>query len=184
MKRVQLRDVSLLILAVVVAVLVVFAVRASLPPQSGSVPSDRYPFPQTSEFPTTTALGRLAVEDVADRFLSGVGWSSPATGSRGWDFDGIEVLTLDGRRAGVYGLLMFHEPVELPTDSGFVICGEILEPLRSGVGSTLVRGLYVAMLDGRTQPYHVLPVTVEEVLPQSRDLGWTGAGKCSEPALP
>ena len=183
MKRVQLRDVSLLILAVVVVVLVVFAVLASLPPQSGPVPSDQYPFPQTSEFPTTTAVGRLAVEDAA-RFLRDVGWSSPVTGSRGWDFDGIEVLTLYGRRAGVYGLLMFDEPAEFPTDSGFVVCGEILEPLRSEVGSTSAMGLYIAMLDGRTQPSHVLPVTAEETLPQSRDLRWVGAGKCSEPALP
>ena len=42
MKRLQLRDVSLIILAVVVAVLVVFTVRVSLPPQSvASSPSEK-----------------------------------------------------------------------------------------------------------------------------------------------
>ena len=166
------------------AVLVVFAVRASLPLQSGAAPVDPPSFPETSEFPTATSDGRLALEDAAAQFLRDAGWSSVTNNPRGSDIGGIEVLTLGGRRAGVYGLLFFEEPANLPPDSGFVFCGEILEVRQSGVGATSVKGLYIAMLDGRTQPYHMLPSADGETLPQSRDLAGAGAGKCAESATP
>ena len=120
MKRLQFRDVLLLALALVVVVLVVFAVRASLPLQSGAASVDHPPFPETSEFPTATSDGRLALEGAAAQFLRDAGWSPVTNNARGWDFGGIEVLTLGGRRAGVHGLLLFEEPANLRPDSGYV----------------------------------------------------------------
>ena len=98
--------------------------------------------------------------------------------------DGLDVLTLDGRRAGVYGLLLFEEPADLPAAPGFVLCGKILEPPQSEVLTTSDIGLYIAMLDGRVQPYHVLPVTDDEMLPRARDLGRAVSGECPQPRLP
>ena len=165
----------------VVAVLVVFTVRVSLPPQSVARPADEYPFPVVSEFLITMADDRLVLEDVAARFLCDVGWSPATDSSWGWDFDGIDVLTLDGRQAGVYGLLLFEEPTDLAANLEFVLCGEILEPLQSEIGPNSAMGLYIAVLDGRAQPYHVLPVTAEEMLPRARDLRRAASGECPRP---
>ena len=95
--------------------------------------------------------------------------------------DGLDVLTLDGRRAGVYGLLLFEEPADLSAAPGFVLCGKILEHPQSEVLTTSDIGLYIAILDGRVQPYHVLPVTDGEMLPRARDLGRAASGECPQP---
>jgi hypothetical protein len=136
------------------------------------------------EFPTTTVDDRVALEEAAARFLDDLGWSPPGGGSQGWRFEYVDIVTLDGRRAGVAGLLLMEQPADFPPRPGFVLCGAALDSPQSDDLPTAAEGLYIAMLDGRTQPYHVLPVTDAEIFPQSRDLGRVDAEKCRRPARP
>lgn len=183
-KRIRVQDVGLLALAAVVTVLVAFAVRASLPFSGAPMPADQYPFSIVSEFPAETAEDRVTLAETASRFLSDIGWSPPEGGSPGWRWDCVDVLTVDGHRAGSYGLLLFEQAVDLNVHSGFVVCGVAWEFSREDGGFTSVKGLQVAVLDGRWEPYHILPVTGVEKFPQSGDLGWSGAEQCGQPARP
>ena len=178
MNRALVGNILLLALAVGVAILVGLAVWVSIAPHSGPREGDEYPFPSAAEFPAATEDDRVALASVAAAFLRDMGWSPPAGESRGWYFADVAVLTLDGRRAGTYGLLTLDAPVDLSGNRGPVLCGSPLDSWEWDGAPTSVMALYVALLDGRSQPYHILPVTDVETFPQAGDLGQALSEKC------
>ena len=136
-----------MVLGLVVAVLVVLAFGIPRLGGDGPLGGEAPPFPQGSEFPTTTVHDHDALGAAGRAFVETAGWQPDLP--TGWDI-GVAVLTQDDKRVGVRGNLQFGSDVAAD-NTGFVRCGERFE----WTGRT--SGLHVTIMDGRAEPYDVLP---------------------------
>ncbi len=146
--------------------------------------NDEYPIGSSPEFPVVTEYDVAALDGAASRFLLGVGWSAPEGHSRGWRFGHVGVITFSGHRAGVYGVLMLVVPAQLSEASGLFLCGFPLDVRGGYEGPSSSIVLYFALLDGRSGPYHILPVSDLETLPQVGDFAGALSAECEPLSLP
>ena len=78
------------------------------------------------------------------------------------------MLTINGETAGVQGSILLDDPVESADNVSLTLCrnpGEWEMPFDS------IPGYYVALLDGESDPFHLLPLTAQANVPRLRDLG-------------
>ena len=130
----------LLLLAVLVCVLVVLALRVSID-TSDPVAGERSPFGPVSEFPQLAEGDRPLPEAAAQDHL-------PSADIRVQD---VMVLPRNGERPGVWGTLMLDD-VEVP-DFPYILCGESLVIESSLTPASLATAV---LADGTV--YHLLPI--------------------------
>ena len=170
MKRyLTISNAALVVLAILAVGTTAFAVWVT----TVSVPSpdkdDNYPLPLSSEFPVP--------EKKDGESLKVAVASALALNPERLGVDGIAVLTREGERAGASGLVLDETPVQLHENTTFVVCGSQVS-LPKQDQTTAPLGFYVALLDGESTPYHLLPLDENGAFPEEWDLGSSDKYPC------
>ncbi len=106
---------------------------------------------------------------MASEFLSGPDWGNVSS-YPGWEFEGIDVLTLGGQRIGIHAKVIFGETISMPGTLAFVRCGSAETWKRKGPRTIAMRGVLVQLMDGDTRPWQVLPLDGDGRVPSAEDM--------------
>ena len=141
--------------------------------QRGSGFNEAYPFTLAPEFPSATGPDEQRISSVASVFLAGPEWSEiPAE----WQIIDTAVLTTGGVRTGIYGEVKFEPQVSLPGPLGFIRCDSLQFWKRDDGKEIKIDGLQFWLLDGKNDPYQVLPLNSNGDLPTLQDIqAFTGS---------
>ena len=163
MKAITAGDVLLTILAVAVVIAVTLVAIGYDWLPSGRPNVEEIPVPLGNEFPSPSPSHYASLEDTAT-------WLTELYG--GGRLENVQVVTNQGKANGVQGIVFLDSYAELPQDFRYSICGieGYVSDWHHSLGKT--KGFYVVLLDGKSQPFHLVPLVEEGRVPRRHDLGF------------
>ena len=169
MKHLSLVNILMALMGLVAIASVALVIRIYAPPVSGPDKGDEYPFQLTSEFPVSGAPDMAVLDATASSLIS--------EGGR-WRLTEVRVLTDKGKRVGVQGNILLDSPTDSQADITPRVCGDALQGGGWNAEFPDSPGFYIALLDGQTAPFYLIPLTEDGVIPRAKDLGLAREYSC------
>lgn len=169
MNRSRLGNILLVFIGAVVVVFVVLAMNVSAPPSPAPQQGDIHPFDMSSEFPTIRGEDQAKLETLElDR----------AFGT--WVVQEISVLTQSGQRAGIQGVILLDAPTRPSKTVVSMVCGSPLPLTKWKEPPPNIIGFYIGLLDKHHEPYYLIPLTSQGLVPMAGNLGLSEDAPCPQ----